>query len=118
MSDDGTPYGELSIISYGLKNGHGNLGSLTIFGAISALREGGVFWVPINGFISGLLILFCIKKLREFGYFGTILISLLIFNSVIKKVPASLGDVIINLVIVFYLLLLASIVNKFLQFSK
>jgi hypothetical protein len=118
MSDDGTPYGELSIISYGLKNGHGKLGSLTIFGAISALREGGVLWVPVNGFLSGLLIIFCIKKLSEFGYFGIVLISLLIFNSVIKKVPASLGDVIINLVIVFYLLLLASIVNKFLQISK
>ena len=118
MSDDGTPYGELSIISYGLKKGRGELGSLTIFGAITALREGGVLWVPINGFLSGLLIIFCIKRLREFGLLGIILLSVLIFNSVIKKVPASLGDLFINLVMIFYLLLLASIFNKILKISK
>jgi hypothetical protein len=118
MSDDGTAYGELSIISYGIKNGYGKLGSLTVFGAISAYREGGVFWLIINGFLTGASLSFIIKHLVKYNYIGAILISLLVFNCVIKKVPASLADLIINLVSIIYLFVFSYFLDILIKLNK
>ncbi len=57
LSDSGTYWGDLSVIAWTILEGH-TVGSLTAFGAIYAYHEGGWFWVPFNGVLTGVSIAF------------------------------------------------------------
>ncbi len=95
LSDTGTIDGDASVLAWRLSVGP-SLGSLTAFGSIVAYREGGLLWVPINGFLTGLLIAFLLTWFQRSGFTGHAFFCMAFLNWGIRKVPPSLMEVMVD----------------------
>jgi len=89
LSDNGELSGEISVVAWNtvVKKG---IGSLTTFGAITAYREGGWFWVILNGFLTGVGYAWFYVFFAKGGQIGKILFVSLFVTLAIKQVPPSL----------------------------
>lgn len=111
LSDDGTLYGHISVIAWTLAHGN-NTGSLTAFGAISAYREAGWFWVAINGFLTGALFTMISKYLAGGGVVGKILFAAAFVTICIKNVPPSLFELIVSQASTLHVIIVLIFMNK------
>jgi hypothetical protein len=119
LSDTGTIRGEISVIAWSIYRGN-TTGSLTAFGAISAYREGGWLWVPVNGFLTGISFSLIFAVLGRGGVVARWLFSVIFVTACIKNVPPSFfylwvfmaSSVNTLIVLVIFHKLLSSIVPK------
>lgn len=93
LSDDGTMFGSLSVIAWGLLNGSA-VGSLSAFGAISAYWEGGWAWVPINGFLTGVLYAVIYWVFGMGGSVARVIYCTMFVSACVKNVPPSFFELI------------------------
>jgi hypothetical protein len=96
LSDDGTIWGEISVVAWTLLQGS-TTGSLTAFGAISAYREGGWFWVPVNGFLTGVSFALVSLRLISAGLISKLLYCSVFVSLCVKLVPPSFFQLVVNL---------------------
>lgn len=91
LSDDGTIWGELSVVAWLLRSGQQTgIGSLTAFGAISAYREGGWIWVPLNGMLTGASFALLFAVLGRGDVIARWFFCFLFVGVAIRNVPPSL----------------------------
>lgn len=88
LSDDGTIWGEISVLAWRLMIGE-TTGSLTAFGGITAYRQGGWFALVVDGLFAGFLSVFFITYLSQGGPFGKMVYIILFVSICVKKVPPS-----------------------------
>lgn len=98
LSDDGTVWGEISVIAWRIMLGD-TLGSLTAFGAITAYRQAGWLGVLIDGLACGALLVglqWAVFSLSGPGrYF---MFSLVLPVMAVKRVPGSFLEIIVELI--------------------
>ncbi len=114
LSDDGTIWGEISVLAWQLMKGN-STGSLSAFGAISAYREGGWWWTPINGFFTGALLAYLYFLLTRCGLFGRMIFSSLIVVMCIRNVPPSFFQLLVFLVAPLYVMVVMYLLDKYLS---
>ena len=117
LSTDGTVYGEISSLAWSVAIGSDSTGSLTAFGAISAYREGGWIWVPINGFFTGILMSFLYQKFVRGDTLSKIIFAYFFINICVKMVPPSFFQLFVGLNSTFYIVILSIILNKLLKYK-
>lgn len=93
LSDDGTMYGSLSVIAWGLLQGSA-VGSLSAFGAISAYWEGGWAWLPINGLLTGALYAVIYWVFGMGGPVARVIYCTMFVSACVKNVPPSFFELI------------------------
>lgn len=114
LSDDGTLWGELSVVAWTLLKGH-TTGSLTAFGAISAYREGGWLWVPINGLFAGASFALIFAWLGRGGVVARWLFCSIFVTACIKNVPPSFFQLWVYLASSVLTLLALFLLNKLMK---
>lgn len=115
LSDDGTLYGETSVKVWCEKySSRRSVGSLSAFAGLYAYREGGLFWAWINGFLASLVGSVLIATL---GASGTVARNFLGGGIVIlsvKYVPASFFQLLVDIAMPAWILVLLVITEKLL----
>lgn len=91
LSTTGGLDGHLSVIAWSLVKGD-FLGSVTIFGAISAYREGGWSWMFVNGLLTGLLYTLLYRKLAGQEEWKRVFYVVIFPGLCVKSVPPSLFE--------------------------
>lgn len=114
LSDTGTLDGEASVLAWRLTLGS-TIGSLTAFGSIVAYREGGWLWVPVNGFLTGMLISFLLTLFQRGGHISHAFFCLGFVNWSIRKVPPSLMEVLVDVMTYLPVILALWILNRLLK---
>lgn len=114
LSDTGTLDGEASILAWRLTVGP-TVGSLTAFGSIIAYREGKWLWIPVNGFLTGLLMAFLLTWFQRSGIIGHAFFCMAFFNWAIRKVPPSLMEVMVDVMTYLPVIVVLWIANRLLE---
>lgn len=109
LSDSGDAFGELSVIAYGIRNGFGKLGSMTVFGGILAFRVGGLLWVGLSGFLAARFTKVLLNITSGMGALGVVLAYNIIFSVTIKKAPMSLSEVLVSSISTFYIIIILKV---------
>ncbi|WP_411846127.1 hypothetical protein AAFN60_00020 [Roseibacillus persicicus] len=98
LSDDGSIYGETSVVAWFIeRRNYSQVGSLTAFGGLYAFREGGWFWVPVNGFLCGAFGSFLCTCFARWGLMGSFFLGVFTLSFVVKYVPSSLFQLLVSL---------------------
>lgn len=97
MSSDGSITGHLSVIAWSLVRGDSSIGSLTVFGAITAYREGGWIWMMLNGFLTGVTFNVLFRAFAH-GHDWKKLFYIVVFPGLcVKSVPPSFLEILTSL---------------------
>lgn len=114
LSDTGEMDGEASILAWRLSIGP-SMGSLTAFGSIIAYREGKWLWVPVNGFLTGLLMAFLLTWFQRSGIIGHAFFCMAYLNWAIRKVPPSLMEVMVDVMTYLPVIFALWVANRLLE---
>ncbi len=117
LSSDGKPGGEASVLVWRLLMGNG-MGSLTAFGSIVAYREGGWLWVPMNGFLAGLMYALLLTAFSRGGIVGQAFFALAFFRWSVAKVSPSLMEMMVDVMTYLPVILVLLIINRLLVGQK
>lgn len=111
MSSDGNITGHLSVIAWSLVRGDFSMGSLTVFGAITAYREGGWIWMTLNGFLTGLAFNLLFRTFVH-GRDWKKLFYIMVFPGLcVKSVPPSFLEVLTSLSGIIYIFLVLATID-------
>ncbi len=111
LSDDGTIYGEISVLAWSELVSNQYIGSLSSFGSIIAYREGGWLWVPFNGLLVGVVFALVYLILTRGGHISKILFCTLITSLAVKNVPPSFFTLIVMLSATFNVVVVLKIIS-------
>lgn len=110
LSDDGTIYGELSSKAWYIIVGP-STGSLTAFGSITAYREGGWFWLLLNGFLTGYSLNWICIYLTKSSHLGRVIFVSIFVTLSIKNVPLSFFYLLVYVAPTIYKVLIIKLFN-------
>jgi hypothetical protein len=113
LSNNGSIDGHLSVMIWQFLKDDDSLGSLTIFGAITAYREGGWVWMIVNGILTGSTMTYLFQILNKSSDWKKVLYVIIFPGLCVKSVPPSFFELITSLsglLYVYIILLLLDIV--------
>jgi hypothetical protein len=112
MSDDGTLWGDISVLAWRIKLGE-STGSLTAFGGITAYRQAGWIGILLDGLLCGALASFLIMYLSNGGMVGKIFFTLIFISMSIKRVPPSFLELLSSFLPLVVILVFGKFCNLF-----
>lgn len=117
LSGDGSRGGEASVLVWRLLMGP-SLGSLTAFGSIVAYREGGWLWVPINGFLAGMMYSLLLTTFSRGGIVAHAFFGIAFFRWAVAKVSPSLMEMMVDVMTYLPVIAVLLIINRLLEGQK
>jgi oligosaccharide repeat unit polymerase len=115
MSETGGIDGHLSVIAWQLMVDSNSLGSLTVFGPITAYHEGGWLWVALNGILTGVSFNFLYGLLASRSHWRKIIYILIFPALCLENVPPSFLYIFVSLSTTFYIFCFFAIVETLLR---
>lgn len=114
ISSDGTLHGQAPVLVWHLLMGP-TLGSLTSFGSIIAYREGGWLWVPINGFLTGILYAILLLGFSRGGIVAQSFFALAFLRWSVAKVSPSLMEMMSDVMTYLPVIIVLLVINRLLE---